>query len=176
MRVQVLLASAGRRPDGGRTRASKRNYVLSGLLLCGICHRRMIGSFNNHRNNYRCTYAAEYTDTNRIAHPRSVYVREDHILEQLDPWLARTLSPGRLAANVQAMADSQHDEVDHQAIKAARDTLASCTTRLNRYRAALDSGTDPTVVGRWIAEVQAEQVIAEMTAALASRRSATRRS
>jgi hypothetical protein len=67
-RVQTLIASAGRRPDGVRKpRASKRNYVLSGILRCGICQRRMIGSFNNDRNHYRCTYAAEYADTNCIA-------------------------------------------------------------------------------------------------------------
>jgi len=123
----------------------------------------MIGSFNNGRNNYRCTYAAEYADANRIAHPRSVYVREDHILEQLDPWLARALSPGRLTATVQAMTDSQHDDADHQAIKAARETLASCATRLDRYRAAIDRGTDPSLVSQWIAEVQAERVTAEAT-------------
>ena len=163
-RVQALIATAGRRPDGVRKpRASKRNYVLSGLLHCGICQRRMIGSFNNGRNHYRCTYAAEYADANRIAHPRSVYVREDHILEQLDPWLAKAFSPSRLTATVQAMADAQHDDVDQQAIKAARETLANCTTRLDRYRAALDSGADPTVVSRWIADVQAEQVTAEAT-------------
>ncbi|NJP35172.1 zinc ribbon domain-containing protein [Micromonospora thermarum] len=144
-----------------KPRASKRNYALSGLLHCGICQRRMIGSYNNDRNNYRCTYAAEYADANRIAHPRSVYVREDHILEQLDPWLARAFSPSRLTATVQAIADAQHDDVDQQAIKAARETLATCATRLDRYRAALDSGADPTVVSRWIADVQAEQVIAE---------------
>ncbi|WP_372495157.1 recombinase family protein [Micromonospora phytophila] len=161
-RVQTLIASAGRRPDGvTKPRASKRSYVLSGLLHCGICQRRMIGSFNNDRNHYRCTYAAEYADTNRIAHPRSVYVREDHILEQLDPWLAQAFSPGRLTETVQAMAEAQHNEADQQAIKAARETLATCATRLDRYRAALDSGTDPTIVSRWIADVQAEQVTAE---------------
>ncbi|MEV1286170.1 recombinase family protein [Micromonospora sp. NPDC049679] len=161
-RVQTLIASAGRRPDGVmKPRASKRNYVLSGLLRCGICQRRMTGSFNNDRNHYRCTYAAEYTDANRIAHPRSVYVREDHILEQLHPWLARAFSPSRLTTTVQAMADAQHDDVDQQAIKAARETLATCATRLDRYRAALDSGADPTVVSRWIADVQAEQLTAE---------------
>ncbi|MEV6692210.1 zinc ribbon domain-containing protein [Micromonospora sp. NPDC051196] len=163
-RVQTLLASAGRRPDGVRKpRASKRNYLLSGLLRCGICQRRMVGSFNNDRNNYRCTYAAEYADANRVAHPRSVYVREDHILEQLDPWLTRAFSPSRLTATIQAMAEAQHDDIDQQAIKAARETLATCATRLDRYRAALDSGTDPTIVSRWIADVQAEQVTAEAT-------------
>ncbi|WP_341721307.1 recombinase family protein [Micromonospora sp. FIMYZ51] len=163
-RAQALIATAGRRPDGIRKpRASKRHYQLSGLLHCGICQRRMIGSFNNERNNYRCTYPAEYADTNRVPHPRSIYVREDHILEQLDPWLARAFSPARLTDTVQAMADAQHHDADHQAIKAARETLATCATRLDRYRAALDSGTDPAIVSRWITDVQAEQVTAEAT-------------
>ncbi|MEU4383357.1 hypothetical protein [Micromonospora echinofusca] len=61
------------------------------------------------------------------------------------------------------MADAQHDDTTGQAIKAARETLAACTTRLDRYRAALDSGADPTVVSRWIADVQAEQITAEAT-------------
>ncbi len=77
------------------------------------------------------------------------------ILDQLGAWLDRVLSPGRLTATVQAMTDSQHDESNHHATKAARETLARCATRLDRYRAALDSRTDPIVVGRWVAEVQA---------------------
>ncbi|MEV6370415.1 zinc ribbon domain-containing protein [Micromonospora musae] len=105
-------------PDGVRKpRASKLNNTLAGLLHCGICQRRMIGSFNNDRNNYRCNYPAEYADANRIAHPRSLYVREDDILEQLDPWLARALSPGRLTETVQAMADAQHNDADLQRSK-----------------------------------------------------------
>jgi site-specific DNA recombinase len=63
------------------------------------------------------------------------------------------------------MADAQHDDIDQQAIKAARETLSTCATRLDRYRAALDNGADPTVVSRWIADVQAEQVTAEARSA-----------
>jgi hypothetical protein len=36
-----------------------------------------------------------------------------------------------------------------------------CDARLARYREALEAGTDPTVVARWIAEVQAERRSAE---------------
>lgn len=85
-------------------------------------------------------------------------------------------SPSRLTATVQAMADAQHDDVDQQAIRAAQETLATCATRLDRYRAALDSGTDPTFVSRWIADVQAEQVTAEATLRrLTGRRTMNRR-
>ncbi|WP_368666337.1 hypothetical protein [Micromonospora sp. BL4] len=55
----------------------------------------------------------------RAAGPVEV-IGEDHILEQLDPWLARAFSPSRLTATVHAMAEAQHDDADHQAIKAAR--------------------------------------------------------
>lgn len=80
----------------------------------------MVGSFNNGRNNYRYTYAAEYADADRMAHPRSVYLREDHVLEQLDPWLAKSLSPSRLTTTVQAMAAAEEeDEMEPQAIHAA---------------------------------------------------------
>jgi site-specific DNA recombinase len=161
-RVQTLLGGSGRRPDAkAKPRASKRHYALSGLLFCGICDRRMIGSFNNGRNHYRCMYASEYADANKIAHPRSVYVREDRILERLDPWLARAFSPAQLTATIKAMADAQHDPSEAQAQAAARQTIEACDIRLKRYRAALEAGTDPSLVQRWISEVQAERTVAE---------------
>ncbi|MFC4147991.1 hypothetical protein ACFO0M_17170 [Micromonospora mangrovi] len=56
------------------------------------------------------------------------------------------------------MAYAQHGDTDQQASKAAY-----CATRLDRNRADLDTGTDPAIVSRWIAEVQAGQVAAEAT-------------
>ncbi|MFI5489103.1 hypothetical protein [Micromonospora echinaurantiaca] len=61
------------------------------------------------------------------------------------------------------MADTQHDDADQQAIRSARDGLATCAIRPDRYRAALDTRTDAAIVSRWIAEVQAEQVTAGAT-------------
>jgi len=45
---------------------------------------------------------------------------------------------------------------------AARKRLADCDRRLTRYRGALESGADPSVVTTWIAEVQAERLAAEV--------------
>ncbi len=45
---------------------------------------------------------------------------------------------------------------------APRRRLAACDRRVTRYRAALDSGADPSVVTTWVAEVQAERVAAEV--------------
>ncbi|MEU4717608.1 hypothetical protein AB0F73_28690 [Micromonospora purpureochromogenes] len=43
----------------------------------------------------------------------------------------------------------------------ARATIAECDAKLERYRAALDAGADPTVVIGWIAQTQAERTRAE---------------
>src|SRR2546423_11536128 len=42
-------------------------------------------------------------------------------------------------------------------------------TRLERYRTALDSGTDSAVVGQWIAEVQGDRVRAQQALAAVAR-------
>jgi hypothetical protein len=38
--------------------------------------------------------------------------------------------------------------------------LADCQRRLDRYRAALEAGTDPAIVQQWIAEVTATRAAA----------------
>lgn len=160
--VQAQIAAGARRPGvKSKPRASKRGYALSGLLFCGLCERRMVGSFNNNRNHYRCTYAAEYTDANSIAHPRSLYVREDKIIEQIDPWISRAFRPANLQVTLQAIADAQHNDADQQRIAAAREKITICQTKLDRYRAALEAGTDPTLVQQWTTQVQAEKATVE---------------
>jgi site-specific DNA recombinase len=159
--VQTMIAAGARRPDVNRKpRRSKRSYAFSGLLFCGLCERRMIGSFNNGRNHYRCTYSTEYADANRLAHPRSIYLRENKIVELVDPWIRRAFSSAHLRATLQAMADAQHGDADQQRLNVAREKIATCDTKLDRYRAALDAGTDPVVVQQWITQIQAEKSVA----------------
>jgi hypothetical protein len=45
--------------------------------------------------------------------------------------------------------------------RAAQQVLADCQRRLDRYRAALEAGTDPAIVQQWIAQVTATQTAAE---------------
>jgi site-specific DNA recombinase len=54
---------------------------------------------------------------------------------------------------------------DTARIDAAQRQLTDCDTRLGKYRVALEHGTDPTVVGAWIAEVQGQRLAAERTLA-----------
>lgn len=48
-------------------RRSRRPYLLSGLLHCGRCGRRMQGSWNHDQAYYRCKFPAEYAVPRRPA-------------------------------------------------------------------------------------------------------------
>jgi site-specific DNA recombinase len=97
-RARLLLAARNARQVIKRPRSSPRAYPLRGVLFCGICQRRMQGSWNNDQVYYRCTFPSEYARTNRLQHPRAVYLRESDIVPPLDQWFAGIFSPGRLPA------------------------------------------------------------------------------
>ena len=134
--------------------------MLRGLLFCGICTRRMQGSWNNDQAYYRCTFPYEYARTNDIDHPRVVYLREAEVLPELDAWLSRSLDPARLPATIEALAASQDDAIPRE-LAALEDEIKDCGQKLAQYRKALDSGADPAVVGQWITETQARKLAAD---------------
>jgi site-specific DNA recombinase len=159
-RVQEQRSLAARRQTTVRPRR-KNTYVLSGLVRCGICERRMVAAWAHDRAYYRCRFPAEYADV-QGRHPRSVNVREEAILPGLDRWLAKVFDPENLDATCAALASaSEHAEADQARTAAAEAKIADCDRRLERYRAVLEAGTDAAVIGKWIAEVRAERIAAE---------------
>jgi site-specific DNA recombinase len=114
------------------------------MIFCGLCSRRMQGSWNKGKAHYRSVFPTECALANRVDHPRSLYVREETILPPLDAWLASAFDPPNLADTIQAMHDGQG--LDNHAVTAAeqvRRAIADADTKLARYRAAPESGTDP---------------------------------
>jgi site-specific DNA recombinase len=145
-----------------KPRPTSRSYLLRGLLRCGLCERRMQGNWNHEEAYYRCRYPSEYALPSRLRHPRSVYVREAHVVPALDSWIAELFQTDRLEETCRALAEAQELPVkDTARIEAARQMLADCDARLTRYREALESGVDPAVVGGWIRDVQADRWRAE---------------
>lgn len=165
---ELFGGARARRAANGRTtirkpRRTPRLYLLRGLLRCGICDRRMQGSWNHEQPYYRCRYPREYALPRGTQHPATVYVREAQIVPPLDDWISGVFEPDRLEETCRALAEAQEpatEEADDAA--AARQVLVDCDARLARYREALEAGTDPVVVARWIGEVQAERSAAEV--------------
>jgi site-specific DNA recombinase len=162
--AQTLLATRGRRLVDRKIRPAARPYALRGLLLCGICSRKMQGHWVNDRAHYRCRYPSEYAETKELAHPRNVYLREVLVVPELDRWLASLFTPKQLPLTIKALAEAQEIDVDPgraAMLEAASRTLAACDQRLAKYRAGLEAGMEPALVAQWTAEVRAQRLRAE---------------
>ena len=145
---QALLATRGRRPVDRKVRPAARPYTLRGLLLCGICARKMQGHWVNDRAHYRCRYPSEYAASKELEHPRNVFLREDRVVPELDRWLASLFAPAHLPATIKALAEAQEIDVDPgraAMLEAARRTVADCDQRLAKYRV----GSKPAWTPDW---------------------------
>jgi site-specific DNA recombinase len=114
---------------------SPRPYVLRGLLCCGLCNRRMEGTWNHQQAHYRCRFLRGYALANHVDHPPTVYLREGLVLLVLDSWLARLFAPAQLDHTCQLLAGVSGNLTLVAKQRAAQRTLADCDARLARYRA-----------------------------------------
>jgi site-specific DNA recombinase len=159
-RAQALRQ--GRAANAQRAaRPSPRPYALRGLLFCGICQRRMQGSWNNQAIYYRCMFLAEYAASRKISHPRAVYLREEKLTVRLDEWLAGLFRADHLPATIETLARARDDGLPIAAVEQARRVIADCDAKLRQHRAALEAGADPAVIARWMTETQARRAEAE---------------
>ncbi|QGK72255.1 recombinase family protein [Allosaccharopolyspora coralli] len=173
--VQQRLASRGPRSTKRATARAKHPYAFKGLLYCGLCNRRMQGTWNHDRAHYRCRFPSEYAIANKLDHPRSVYLREDQLTPALDSWLAEVFAPDRVRSTLEQLADNQKcsTTTDEEAVTALRQKVAGCRRKLERHKEALEAGADASLVAGWSSEVQNEKAAAE--AQLAQLQSASRR-
>jgi site-specific DNA recombinase len=156
--LQALMRSRG--SAGERSpRRTPRSYALRGLMRCGVCGRKMQGSWNNGKPHYRCTFLAEYAAKNKVSHPKSVYLREEQLLPHLDGWLSRKFDPIALASTVRELEAAQPEGAEPD--QDAQREIAECDAKLRQHRAALEAGADPVLVTSWMKEVQAKRAAAE---------------
>jgi len=144
--------------DERSPRRTSRGYALRGVMRCGICGRKMQGTWNNGKPHYRCTFLNQYAAKNKIDHPRSVYVREEQLLPELDKWLSRKLNPAAFAAAVREYEATRPAET--RTDERAQQEVADCDADLAKYQATLKAGADPVLVASWINETQAKRAAA----------------
>lgn len=160
-RTRQMTATKNPQQTARTPRATQRTYLLRSLIVCGLCNRRMQGSWNNGRAHYRCKASSQAGTETMIGHPRAVYVREDEVLAPLDRWLASAFDPDRIDDTAAALGAASEDPSAKARQEAARQALRRCDDKLAKYRAALEAGVDPDVVGKWINEVRGERQQAE---------------
>lgn len=140
-----------------RRPAEGRHYVLSGLVRCGVCQRRMQGQWNHGRAYYRCRFTEDYPG-GESAHPKSLYVKEDSILPGLDRWLATLFDDDHIDDTCDKLAGSAEPDAAANGREAElRKQIADCDRRLVGYRKVIDEGGDVATVAKWITEVDRER-------------------
>ncbi len=107
--VQTIMAASGRGRTGNRQRRVRRHYLLRGLMLCGLCGRKMQSHQAHEMAYYRCRYPNEYALANHVQHPRNVYVAERDIVPALDNWLLTAFAPHRLTDTIRRLHAAQPD-------------------------------------------------------------------
>jgi site-specific DNA recombinase len=123
----------------------------------------MTGNWNNDQAYYRCRFSTQYALANQVDHPKTVYLREADVLSRLDTWLAQTFAPASLDATLTQLADQASAGTEDTSIRAeaAQARIAGLDRKIAQYRASLDAGAGPAVIGPWIAETQAQKVAAQ---------------
>lgn len=154
--VQRIIAG-GSRPTTGN-RKTPNPYVLKGMVVCSICERRMQGNQLRGNLHYRCVMKRDYPAAD---HPRSLSVREDHLLPAIDQWLSSLFGDDRIDETCQILADSQQDPVATADELEARRVIKECDAELDNYRAALRSAPSDSVA-QWIAETEDRRKAAEL--------------
>ncbi|HEX8344406.1 MAG TPA: recombinase family protein [Actinoplanes sp.] len=156
--AQTKIKVRGSEGEVGRApRRSTRPYLFRSLITCGLCDRHMVGNPNHGQLHYRCKASRDFVRQHAVAHPPVLYLREDAIIEPIDRFLHQELTGDILTANLRSLADAHYraqlaahqaqDETDQ-----LHRTITDCDTKIERYRAALDAGSDPTLVAGWIRE------------------------
>ncbi len=90
---ETFVAVQGLRAAKPAKDGEVRRYLLAGLVVCGLCGRRMDGHWLHGRAGYRCRHGFTSAKRRSDGEPRNLYVREDHLLEALPHLLARTAGP-----------------------------------------------------------------------------------
>jgi DNA invertase Pin-like site-specific DNA recombinase len=109
------VRAARRAGDGGT-----RRYRFSGVVVCGVCGRRMDGHWVHGRAGYRCRHGYTAAVARPVDVPANVYVREDVLLAAL---------PGLLDLPGGCVRPSPRDEVDPLGMLRDRRQFIVCDAR-----------------------------------------------
>jgi DNA invertase Pin-like site-specific DNA recombinase len=156
------LATARKSVRGGRSTA--REYLLRGLVRCGVCDRRMQGATIRAGAYYRCTTRTMAPGAAAVAdHPATVNLREDQVIELINGWIGGLFAPENLDETVATLVGDQSGVTapGGAQVEDARARHADAETRLRRYREAIGAGVDPTALIEAINQAQAERAAAQ---------------
>jgi hypothetical protein len=121
--ARATLAGRGSKTQHKQHR-SVRRYALRGVILCGLCGRRMGGKWNHDRAYCLCRFPAGYALANRVSHPENVYLQEADVPGPADDWLAGLFGPVAIDATLSQLTGQAAQLQDPAALARAEAARA----------------------------------------------------
>ncbi|WP_460440377.1 recombinase family protein [Amycolatopsis stemonae] len=84
---------AARSANDGRT----RRFALARLIRCGLRDRRLDSHWNHGRPTYRCRHGHTSTQSPGQPRPKTLYIREDHLVDEISIRLGKERNDGQAA-------------------------------------------------------------------------------
>ena len=115
-----------------RTFTTSRPYRLRGRFRCTVCERKMLAATIRDTICYRCLARTIAPGSLVLAdHPRTVNVREDHVIDPLNDWIMQVY-------------DREHIDQTVAAIVAANPRLTAARSRRTRAEVKLNDAEAPS--------------------------------
>ncbi|WP_281918440.1 recombinase family protein [Nocardia sputorum] len=148
----------------GRDRASSglRPYLLSGLVRCAGCGRKMQAEFVGDAVYYRCRAKTIAPDSPDLQdHPRTVNLREDVVVGPIDSWLASLFDREHREKTIAALAAAQDTDDTNVQRRTLRQRITDAEARLARHLAAIEAAVDPQALVTAMNTAQAGKAAAQ---------------
>ncbi|MGW6619617.1 recombinase family protein [Nocardia sp. NPDC055002] len=138
-------------------------YLLRGRVYCSACGRKMQGEVLRGAVYYRCrARSLAPGSATQHEHPRTVNLRESHLIGPVDSWLATLFDRKNLDSTVAAFVDAQNDDGIDSRRQALRQRIGQAQMKIGRHLAAIEAGVDPQAVVEALNSAQAEKAAAEV--------------
>ncbi|WP_280410861.1 recombinase family protein [Nocardia asiatica] len=169
--TQAQLLRRQRAGGGNRTRAKlERNrassglrpYLLSGLVRCAGCSRKMQAELVRDAVYYRCRAKTIAPGSPALQdHPRTVNLREDIVVGPIDRWLASLFDREHRENTIAALVAAQDTDDTDTRRRMLRQRTTDAEARLARHLAAIEAGVDPQALVTAMNAAQADKAAAQ---------------
>ena len=146
-----------------RTRSAPHLYLLAGRIRCEICDRRMQGETVHQHPYYRCRAKTIAPGSPLLAeHPRTVNLREDHLVGPVDGWLSSLFGREHRDHTIAALLAAQPSEDTDTRRAGLRQRITTAEGKLANHLAAIEAGVEPAALVAAMNAAQAEKAAAEV--------------
>lgn len=125
-------------------RHRKHDYMLKGMVTCNDCGRKLVANTVQGTLIYQCRMKTEYPG---LEHPKSLSVREDHLLPTIDNWLRQLFDPDRIDDTISSLANVETDQLDAARSSPHGESSRTATSASPPSRSPSASPTTPTPSG-----------------------------